>query len=48
LLEALRPPLLRVMQGAGRRTIFILEKRPLPDIRISIHINIASYLSRSL
>jgi hypothetical protein len=48
LLEALRPPLLQVMQNVGHCILSPLKKGFLPDIRISAFINMADYILRSL
>jgi hypothetical protein len=48
LLEALRPPLLRVMQNVGHCILSPLKKGSVPDIRISAFINMGAYILRSL
>jgi hypothetical protein len=48
LLEALRPPLLRVMQNVGHCILSPLKKGSVPDNHISIFINMVAYILRSL
>jgi hypothetical protein len=48
LLEAIRPPLLRVMQNFRHCILSPLKKGSVPDIHISVFINMVAYILRSL